>query len=368
MKRAAGRALRLLPIIAILVAAAGALAGQQRGVNDGNSPAADANGPYDPVPNWFKPLHEGKVQCASGVAAESPNRIYVVTEVEIPAGSTFLEGPAGGVGGSGGCTTERYKPNAHSHNILVVDGTGKAIEEWTQWNNLFGFGHAVRINPNDPAHVWIINRDVHQVHEFTRDGKQLVLTLGWLLRHPGTDDRHFNMPADIAFLPDGTFFVADGYENSRVVKFDKNGKYLQAWGTFGSGPSQFKVVHGVGVDAQRRVYVADRDNNRVQVFDENGKYLSEFRTFASPAHVLATKDQAVWVMTLGSHRMAKYDLAGHLLTSWGVDRPAPGDFAGGHQFSIDSAGNLYVANFRQGVMKFVPKPNADKSRLIGQPY
>ena len=52
----------------------------------------------------------------------------------------------------------------------------------------------------------------------------------------------------------------------------------------------------------------------------------------------------------------------------GVDKPAPGDFAGGHQFSVDSAGNLYVANFRQGLMKFVPKGGADKSRLIGQPY
>ena len=107
MRRAAGRVLGLLPIIAVLVVAAGSPAGQQRGVNDAKTPAIDANGPYDPVPNWFKPLHAGKVQCVSGVAAETPNRIYVVTEVEVPAGDTFLSGPAGGVGGSGGCTPER---------------------------------------------------------------------------------------------------------------------------------------------------------------------------------------------------------------------------------------------------------------------
>jgi hypothetical protein len=73
-------------------------------------------------------------------------------------------------------------------------------------------------------------------------------------------------------------------------------------------------------------------------------------------------------MTLGSRRMLKYDLTGKLLTSWGVDNAPPGNFAGGHQFSVDPAGNLYISNYRQGVLKFVPKAGADKSRLIGQPY
>jgi hypothetical protein len=96
MRRAAGGVLVLLPIIAVLVAAAWSPAGQQRSGNDAKSPAIDANGPYEPVPNWFKPLHEGKVQCVSGVTAETPNRIYVVTEVEVPAGDTFRSGAAGG--------------------------------------------------------------------------------------------------------------------------------------------------------------------------------------------------------------------------------------------------------------------------------
>ena len=134
------------------------------------------------------------------MAAESPNRIYLVTEDE-----------DGRVPAAGGCTPERSQPNAHSHFILVVDGTGKVIEDWSQWNSLFGFPHAVRINPYDPdKHVWVVNRDSHQIHKFTRDGKQLVMTLGGLFRDPGADERHFGLPADIAFLPDGTFFVADG--------------------------------------------------------------------------------------------------------------------------------------------------------------
>ncbi len=128
------------------------------------------------------------------------------------------------------------------------------------------------------------------------------------------------------------------------------------------------MPHSVAVDGQRRVYVADRDNARVQIFDEHGHYIDEWKNIHSPAHILATKDGAVWVMTLGTRRMLKFDLNGKLLTSWGVDNAPPGNFAGGHQFSIDPAGNLYISNYRQGVLKFVPKPGADKSRLIGQPY
>jgi peptidylamidoglycolate lyase len=367
MRRAAGGGLVLLSMIALVLASGGAPAGQTPGGAGApavagtpggapNAPGVDMNGPYDPVPNWYKPIHPGTLQCGSGVAAESPNRVYVVTEVEVPAGHNAA------------CTPERYKPGAHSHNIIVLDENGNVTEDWKQWDNLFGYGHAIRLNPYDPAHLWIVTRDVQQVHEFTRDGKQLVMTLGWELRHPGNDERHFNMPSDIAFLPDGSFFVSDGYENSRIVKFDKNGKYQFAWGTFGSGPGEFKVPHGVAVDGQRRVYVADRDNARIQIFDEHGHYITEWRNIHGVAHVLATKDGAVWVMTLQSRRMLKFDLTGKLLTSWGVDNAPPGNFAGGHQFSVDPAGNLYVANYRQGVLKFVPKPGADKSRLIGQPY
>src|SRR5215470_13062885 len=100
MKRGEVGVLVLLSVVAVLVGTAESPAGPQKSATDAKSQALDANGPYDPVPNWFKPLHEGKVQCVSGVAAESPNRIYVVTEVEVPAGDTFREGAAGGVGGS----------------------------------------------------------------------------------------------------------------------------------------------------------------------------------------------------------------------------------------------------------------------------
>ena len=86
-----------------------------------------------------------------------------------------------------------------------------------------------------------------QVFKFSNDGKKLLMTLG----EPGVagnDDKHFGRPTDIAWLPDGTFYVTDGYTNTRVVKFDRNGKYLMTWGTPGTGPSQFDTVHSIAIE------------------------------------------------------------------------------------------------------------------------
>ncbi len=183
------------------------------------------------------------------------------------------------------------------------------------------------------------------------------------------DDKHFGRPADIAFLPDGSFYIADGYANTRVVKFDKNGKYLFQWGSDGPGPGQFKVqVHDVAVDPKGRVFVADRGNNRVQIFDPNGKYLDEWDNIRAPSYVNITKDGSVWVVSGQGNRIAKYDMNGKLLTQFGTYGAFPGGFDDPHDMSVDAAGNLYVAIFstqKVGVEKYVPRPDADRSRIIG---
>jgi len=328
----------------------------------------DETGPYDVVENWFKPFHEGREQCVLGVFAESPNRIYMVSEVEVPSTRPV-----------GNCANERQVPGSHSHYIFIVDGNGKLIEDWTQWNELFsrkpdktqGMPHSVKISPYDPdKHVWVVNRDAHQIHEFTHDGKQLVMTIGEKYV-AGTDDKHFNLPADIAFFPDGSFVVADGYGNSRVAKFDRNGKFLATWGTKGSGPGQFQLPHSVAIDGQRRVYVADQRNRRVQIFDENGKYLDEWPHIRGGVYLMPTQDQAMWLLTGSTNRLLKYDLNGKLLTYWGTANTTelfPGSLYAAHSFSVDSDGNLYVADYRnKRAQKFTPKKNADRSRLTGQP-
>ena len=171
-----------------------------------------------------------------------------------------------------------------------------------------------------------------------------------------------------AWLPDGTFFVSDGYVNTRVVKFDKNGKYLMSWGTKGKGPGQFDLPHSIDIDRNRRVYVADRSNSRIQVFDENGKFLDQWPNIRSPYHIMITADQYLWVADGVSNKFLKYDLNGKPLYSWGTYGTFPGALWGVHQFSVDSDENLYAAEtFGGRTQKYHAKTGADRSKLIGAP-
>ena len=110
--------------------------------------------------------------------------------------------------------------------------------------------HRVLINPYDPEkHVWLVDDGAHSIYKFTNDGKKLVMTLGEF-KVPGNDEKHFDRPTEIAWLPDGTFFVSDGYVNTRVVKFDKDGKFLMTWGQKGNEPNETRpgymnTVHAI---------------------------------------------------------------------------------------------------------------------------
>jgi peptidylamidoglycolate lyase len=217
--------------------------------------------------------------------------------------------------------------------------------------------------------VWIIDDGAHSIYKFSPDGKKVLMTLGEF-RKPGNDKTHFNRPTDIAWLPNGDFFVSDGYGNTRVVKFSKDGKYLMEWGKPGSkGPGEFNTVHGIAVDNQRRVYVCDRANSRIQIFDENGKYLDEWNNIRFPYYIYMSKDQHLWVGDGYTNKILKYDLNGKLLSSWGTFGYFPGGIWGPHQFSVDSENNLYIADVHNGrITKFQPKRGVNPALLVGQRF
>jgi len=321
----------------------------------------DPAAPYDVVVNWMKPIEPGVTTYVVGVFAESPNRILVQSTGATP-------------GEQIGATYRTFNPKAPGskldHLMLVLDRNGKVVEEWREWFPLWGNPHAARVNPYDgDRHVWFLDREAQQIFEFTRDGKKLVRTLGEK-GVAAADAKHFGRPADIAWLPDGTFFVADGYQNRRIVKFDKNGNYVTAWGSEGKGPGQFGgTVHCVAVDAKaRRVYACDSANQRVQVFDDNGRFLAQWMV-PGVSRILVTEDGSAWMISTGeAGRIEKRDADGKLLTFWGTFGTLPGGFNNAHDFSVDSDGNLYIVqaqNYR--VEKYVPKANADRNRLIGRP-
>ena len=92
-------------------------------------------------------------------------------------------------------------------------------------------------------------------------------------------------------------YISDGYGNARVVKITKDGKFIKAWGKYGTGPSEFNMVHSVGVDSKGTVYVSDRENNRIQIFDANGKYLKEWNHLGATQNLFITPEDEMWIIT-----------------------------------------------------------------------
>lgn len=360
-----------------LLAAVGVYAQISQGKGGG-----DETGPYDLVANWPQNFCGDGFQPGStaGVWAESPDRVILFTRGCLP-----VLKPQGGGGPQGQFIPERNAsgfdlsqkdPARHprwDHVITFVDRNGKMIESWEQHNKLFVRPHRVLVNPYDPQrHIWFVDDGAHAIYKFSRDGK-LVQTIGTPMT-PGNDEKTFARPTDIAWLPDGTFFVSDGYVNTRVVKFDKDGKFLMTWGEPGKPPNETRpnhmnTVHAISIDKNRKIYISDRANSRVQVFDENGKFLDAWPNIRRPYSFLLTEDQHLWIADGITQKFTKFDLNGKLLYSWGTFGAFPGGFWGVHQFHTDSEGHLYTGDVHVGrAQKFRPKKGADPAHIMGRYY
>jgi sugar lactone lactonase YvrE len=104
---------------------------------------------------------------------------------------------------------------------------------------------------------------------------------------------------DVVISPvTGEIFLGDGHRrpaNDRVIKFDKSGKYLTEWGTPGTAPDQIGIPHGLAMDKEGRIYVADRSNKAVKVFDQDGKLLHSWTQFGAPSGVYVDKNDLLYV-------------------------------------------------------------------------
>ncbi len=329
----------------------------------------DITGPYKVVVDWAENVCGPGWQSGStsGVWAESADRVYVFQRgclPEIPSPTSIV--PTRNASGYSLSASDPARHPRWEYNLMIFNRDGKLIDSWEQHNDLFVRPHRVVMDPHDAErHVWLIDDGAHMIYKFTNDG-ELLMSIGEF-RVPASDENHFGRPTDIAFLPNGDFFISDGYTNTRVVKFNKEGEYLLEWGKPGTGPSQFDTVHGIAVDNQNRVYVADRANSRIQIFDENGEYLDEWNDITYPYSLYMSGDQHLWVADGRTNKILKYNLAGQLQNSWGTFGTMPGGMWGPHQFSVDNENNFYVADVHVGrLQKFAPKDGVDPARLVGQ--
>ena len=214
-------------------------------------------------------------------SAHSP-RSGLFDRYEVKASSAGLSGAGWGASttswargrqGSG----HRHGPRSHP-TFRVFTPDRKAVTTWGD-TGLFNLAHSVHVAPDGA--LWASDPQAHVVHKFSPDGK-LLTTLG--KKGVAGDDLSrdaFNQPNGLGFAPNGDIFVSDGYVNSRVVQFTADGKFVRIiGGKKGSAPGELQVPHGVAIDPQGRVVVADSDNKRLSIFDKEGKFL---KVIAAPS-------------------------------------------------------------------------------------
>jgi DNA-binding beta-propeller fold protein YncE len=168
---------------------------------------------------------------------------------------------------------------ATASQLFEFDAAGNYLREIG--TNLYGFAfaHTVRIDKDD--NIWATDEGTNMIIKFNPAGRvTMVLGRREEAVEPaaplpaGAEPRPgwgtFNRPADVAWDLAGNIFVADGYGNSRVVKIDKDGRWQKTWGSRGSAPGQFNILHTIANDAKGNLYIGDRTNRRIQVFDPDG--------------------------------------------------------------------------------------------------
>jgi hypothetical protein len=301
---------------------------------------------YDVDPNWpQRPEHVSGKGWVSGLAVDARDNVWF-----------FRKGP---------------------DPVQCYTAEGDFVRTWGR--DLFVNPHHLRIDHE--GHIWVADFGLHIVQKYTADG-QLLMTLG-VKGEKGDDDKHFNMPTDMAITPAGDIFVADGYGNRRIVHFDKNGKFIKAFGEAGPKPGQFVLPHAIVVDSKGILYIADRNSGRIQLFDQSGKFLDQWSNVLMPWGLSITPDDKLWVCGSSPHWWFRHGVypeykdqlfmqfspTGRVHQMWTMplgdigpdkDHPQtsqlkPGETVGAHCIAQDSRGNIYIGDiYGERAQKFVP--------------
>jgi peptidylamidoglycolate lyase len=241
--------------------------------------------------------------------------------------------------------------------ILIINkDDGKLIDSWG--SDLFMMPHGLTVDNEN--NIWVTDVGLHQVFKFSHKGK-LLMKLGEATVS-GNDSLHFNKPTDIAIAKDGSFYVSDGYGNSRIIKFSPTGKYLFEWGKTGDKQGEFNIPHAICLDKNDNVYVADRENNRIQEFDSSGKFIQQWtdKSFGYMCSLYVDKRTSKlyavddFTFLKLKHRGSDvfiFDTAGKVQTRFGRS-----DFYGGpiswyHDVTIDNEENIYVGDILGNTIK-----------------
>jgi DNA-binding beta-propeller fold protein YncE len=155
--------------------------------------------------------------------------------------------------------------------VIAVDKQGETLRSWGK--GMFTVPHSVHVDPD--GNIWTVDAGSSTILKFTPQGKKVQeISVGEIATGDKCAFPTLCGTTDIAFGPHGRLFISDGYGNARILEYTSEGKRVKVWGSAGTGPGQFQIPHGIARQGTT-LYVADRGNSRVQRFDLDGKYLGE---------------------------------------------------------------------------------------------
>ena len=303
---------------------------------------------YIQVKNWPSLPNDFKLGQVTGVAVDAGSRVYVFHRSDRTWTNPFPTEPISG------------------QTIAVFDAkTGRLLS--TLGNQTFIMPHGLSVD--NKGLLWLTDVGSHQVFKIDPQSGKVLLTLG-TAGVAGVGRSHFGRPTDVGFSRDGTIFVADGYINTRVVRFSPEGKYLGEWGTPGSQAGEFNLPHGLTV-LRNRVYVCDRSNLRVQVFNLKGRYLDQWQgsRIGRPFGIATDQRNRLFIIDGGDqpdHTRSRVVILNPHGKLWATFNTAqPGDSSNlGHDIAVDGKGAIYVADaWGNHIRKFIP--NTKQKRASG---
>lgn len=283
---------------------------------------------YEWVEDWgIQAKERWNIVEAAGVTVDREDRVYVLTRTVPP--------------------------------VVVFDRAGRVLDAWG--DDIFVRAHGMYLDSE--GYIYGVDDGGHAVYKFDQS-HNLVMTLGEKGKPSDTgcvnkDYRTvahgagpFNYPTRLVAGKDGYIYVSDGYGNSRVHKFDRDGRLITSWGEPGEGPGQFNLPHGIALGPNSLLYVADRQNHRVQIFTTDGIFVSSWKGLHRPSDIWIDASGIVYVAECkrtsdfgaAPSRISIMDLDGKLLSRLDGDAPYTPELGSrcAHGIAVDSEGSLYI--------------------------
>ena len=301
----------------------------------------------------------GVIHIASAAAQASPGtQANAATAAQLPLRlvENFFHYPATYVMGEviGVAVNARghvFLLNRGYHPLIEFDAEGKFLRSMGEGSALFEGAHSIRFDPQD--NMWYIDASSNMVIKFDLEGRtQEVLGMRpepwtWLthvIEHAVPNKTAFYQPTDVTWGADGSVYISDGYGNSRVAKFNKEGNFVKAWGERGTGEGEFNTPHSIVIDNNQTLYVADRGNGRIQVFDTDGNFKKVWNNLPGPPWSFCITPGPAQVIYVGSvGKIYKLDLTGKVLGTFGHYGRTPGTMDWVHAVACPDEKTVFVA-------------------------